>query len=1087
MAETFSTAYGATPQTRTNVYVYDANGINLIRQISPLGEVTSYAYDSTNHLLFTTNAVNEVTSYTYDAQGRCTSITQPSGLVTTNFYYASGLSVNLLQTTIDLQINRTNSYTYTNCLLYTHTDERGLTTTNSWDALRRLCRVDYPDGTFVTNTYYRLDLVKTVDRMGLPTSYGYDGVRHAIAQTNALGAVTFYNYCACGALESMQDAGGNVTYFNYDNAGDLTSIYYPDGYKVYNNYDVLRHVTNTVDSAGISTTYWFNNQGMRYAISNAVGQVSFLQFDADYRVTNSVDANDVSVGMTYDPLGRLVTRSYPDGGVEGYGYSFGIAGPSSFTNQISKVTLYGYDAARRKTAETNALNNTTLFAYNAAADLLSLTDGNSDTTHWNYDAFGRVTNKVDAASNVLFIYKYDADNRLTNRWSAAKAGTTYKYDAGGNLTNVVYPVSPAITLTYDRLNRLTNMVDAVGNTVYSYDAASQLLSEDGPWANDTVSYSYQNRLRTQFSLLQPGLTAWSQSYGYDATRRLTSVTSPAGLFNYLYDPAQLQRVDRLTLPDGAVITNTYDSVARLTLTELMNSTGTNLDSYAYGYNQANQRTNVVRTAGDYVKYAYDNIGEVTTATGYTPAGSVRLPERLLYDYDAAGNLWRKRTSASSASEALYAFNSLNEITNGNFGANLSPWTATANVSGATTIPATNVFVNGSVASVYGDNTFGLNVTVTNGLNTFTAIASNNLAVMSTNTSTVNVLYTNSAYAYDLNGNLLADGTRGFAYDDENQLISVWKTNVWRNDFVYDGKMRRRIEKDFTWTNSVWTQTNEIHFIYDGNLVVQERNTNNQPVVAYTRGNDLSGSLQGAGGIGGLLARSQNLPPPTPFYMVHSYYHADGNGNVTMLVDASQNLVAKYLYDPYGNTLAQSGLLADANTYRFSSKEWNANSGLYYYLYRLYDPNLQRWINRDPLGEIGFESCILNKSAIGLWLADERSEGANLYEFVLNNPGNKIDPFGTTQDYGDCNKIQHSILNAAVAKACKQSGKMKCSNSDDCQTIKDKIAKFDACIQARQALNDTCFEGESPIENHEIANLSRGEQNCQDKLCRKNCK
>ncbi len=58
------------------------------------------------------------------------------------------------------------------------------------------------------------------------------------------------------------------------------------------------------------------------------------------------------------------------------------------------------------------------------------------------------------------------------------------------------------------------------------------------------------------------------------------------------------------------------------------------------------------------------------------------------------------------------------------------------------------------------------------------------------------------------------------------------------------------------------------------------------------------------------------------------------------MDPSQQLAAKYLYDPYGNMLAMAGRLAETNTYRFSSKEWNANSGLYYYLYRFYEPNLQ---------------------------------------------------------------------------------------------------------------------------------------------------
>ena len=64
------------------------------------------------------------------------------------------------------------------------------------------------------------------------------------------------------------------------------------------------------------------------------------------------------------------------------------------------------------------------------------------------------------------------------------------------------------------------------------------------------------------------------------------------------------------------------------------------------------------------------------------------------------------------------------------------------------------------------------------------------------------------------------------------------------------------------------------------------------------------------------------------------------------------MVASYRYDPFGNTLSQSGTLADANVYRFSSKEIHTNSGMYYYGYRFYDPSLQRWLNRTRLGKPG---------------------------------------------------------------------------------------------------------------------------------------
>jgi len=153
-------------------------------------------------------------------------------------------------------------------------------------------------------------------------------------------------------------------------------------------------------------------------------------------------------------------------------------------------------------------------------------------------------------------------------------------------------------------------------------------------------------------------------------------------------------------------------------------------------------------------------------------------------------------------------------------------------------------------------------------------------------------------------------------------------------------------------------------------VIQERN--GSPTVSYTRGTDLSGGLEGAGGIGGLLGRSHSYASTNGNWYTHNFYHADGNGNVTYLVNSSQTLAASYRYDPFGNYISQSGSLADANVYRFSSKEIHVNSGLYYYGYRWYDPYLQRWLNRDPLG---------------------KGKGQQLYEFSGNAPVHFVDFWG----------------------------------------------------------------------------------------------
>jgi YD repeat-containing protein len=303
-----------------------------------------------------------------------------------------------VQTAIDLEINRTNTFTYTNDLVYTHTDERGLSTTNAYDSLNRLTNSANPLGA-ITYLYSKLDVVQVKDRMGFTNSFAYDAVRRRTAETNALGRATRYNYCSCGALDSIQDAAGNYTYFTYDYAGRLTQAAYPDLYTNNFNYDLLGELTDTTDSAGVIITNWFNNQGQLYAIQDLAGLRSALAFDAEDRVTNSWDANGVSIAMTYDNLGRLLTRTYPDAGVEHFGYS--ARGLIAYTNQIGLSNFFAYDAAARKTFETNANGEVLRYTNDAAGDLLSLTDGKFQTTRWNYDQYGRVTNKLDQAGSVI--------------------------------------------------------------------------------------------------------------------------------------------------------------------------------------------------------------------------------------------------------------------------------------------------------------------------------------------------------------------------------------------------------------------------------------------------------------------------------------------------------------------------------------------------------------------------------------------------------------------------------------------------------------------------------------------------------------
>src|SRR5206468_12368601 len=130
-------------------------------------------------------------------------------------------------------------------------------------------------------------------------------------------------------------------------------------------------------------------------------------------------------------------------------------------------------------------------------------------------------------------------------------------------TFVNYPLSTDVKLSYDSLNRLTNMVDASGTNQFTWTAGNQLLTEDGPFASDTVTNTYVNRQRVALALQQP-TSFWTNGFGYDLARRLTNVTMSAGSFSYFYGASPLAAgtplPHKILLPNTSYITNTYDSL-----------------------------------------------------------------------------------------------------------------------------------------------------------------------------------------------------------------------------------------------------------------------------------------------------------------------------------------------------------------------------------------------------------------------------------------------------------------------------------------------------------------------------------------------
>jgi RHS repeat-associated protein len=189
----------------------------------------------------------------------------------------------------------------------------------------------------------------------------------------------------------------------------------------------------------------------------------------------------------------------------------------------------------------------------------------------------------------------------------------------------------------------------------------------------------------------------------------------------------------------------------------------------------------------------------------------------------------------------------------------------------------------------------------------------------------------------------------YTYDAENRLTKVEDfvvgnpTAAFTSTYRYDG-LGRRIEKVAN------GQTKR--YIYDGEDIVLEYDGANVLQARYTHGPGIDEPIAVTKG--------------SSTY----FYHQDGLGSVTDLTDSSGATAKSYAYDAYGNILESPGTVEQ--TFTYTGREFDVESGLYYLRARYYDPSTAKFLQADPLGI---------------------AAGVNLYSYVRNNPLNLIDPTG----------------------------------------------------------------------------------------------
>jgi len=403
-----------------------------------------------------------------------------------------------------------------------------------------------------------------------------------------------------------------------------------------------------------------------------------------------------------------------------------------------------------------------------------------------------------------------------------------------------------------------------------------------------------------------------------------------------------------------------------------------------------RRTQATLADGSRWRYQYNDRDEVVSGkrfwVDWTPVGG----QQFEYAYDNIGN----RLVASSGGDAHganlrsvgHTANALNQyttITN-------PPYAPIVGVALATNSVAVCGSSNG--VSRWGEY-FHREITVTNAGGPVWTGVSVESGGFSTNGGLV-CPAAQQTLSYDADGNLTGDGIWAYRWDGENRLVQMSMTNIAylpavqrkKLEFVYDFQGRRVQKVVWTWNGSAFGNPVTHKYLYDGWTVVAVLGLESSVLESFLWGQDLSGTLQGAGGIGGLVAvfeisNGEVLNVHFPCY--------DGNGNVMALVAPDGSIAARYEYGPFGEPIRASGSAAKANPFRWSTKLTDEESGLVYYGYRYYSPGLGRWISRDPA---------------------EETDGRNLQAYVANHAPNSVDGNGLAEHHVATMALANSLPN-----------------------------------------------------------------------------
>lgn len=613
----------------------------------------------------------------------------------------------------------------------------------------------------------------------------------------------------------------------------------------------------------------------------------------------------------------------------------------------------------------DAESNTKTYSYSPWGELYKAVDPLGNTFQTDVDLIARkrttyfMANGTSNKQNVVEEY-YNQWGKVQEKkaypsWPSTSVvlSEKYTYDYDGNVTAHTNPNGDTTNFVYDKLNRLYQVKDPLNQTTeYGYSVLGDL---------STIKQA-------------DGTQSWVTSKEYNELGNLTKKTSPSGEAE-IFVPNALSLTDQQTDLNKHTFNYSYDSHQRETILDGGTASFKFTYYHPFGASWIEQFNNgqLVGMQG----LGYNPLGQVDYANLYIES----FQHKTYYSYDKMGKLTQIQDPFSFYTKYGYNKNRLTNVqTDGS---------STSN--GGDEANARYEFnANGSIKSItypkLKDGSYLKAAYEYDDLNRMTKV---------TNTKGSQVL-SQYSYTYDKNGNIIsvADGqsTTSYIYDKLNRLIEVHRPDGTITKFSYDARGNRKTITNDTWamnleatdyTFNIWNQLTEVKtgtqdavFQYGPNGLRTKKITpsemtryhynNNGKVIAES---DASNNV-----IAHYVWGSDRILDKKDATGNDYYYLYNGHGDVVQIVDSNGAVVNDYHYDEWGNVLSQTEKIK--NSFKYAGEAYDSETGLYYLRARYYDPSLGRFINKDT-----YEGDITNPLSL------------NIYTYTANNPLKYIDPSG----------------------------------------------------------------------------------------------